>query len=289
MKGILLAGGTATRFRPATQTVSKQLLCVYDKPLIYYPLTTLFEIGVREIAIITTAEMEHSYRGLLGDGSRFGAEFTYLTQPEPRGIAQAFLIARRFIEKENVCLILGDNIFLNADVERISSTAKAADGAYILALFHRNPSQYGVVSFSRRGKLLLLEEKPQKPQSHFIVPGLYFYDSSVVRVAEDLPLSARGELEITDINKHYWKKSNLHVIRLGKGARWFDAGCPEELYRATRAIRRKQKQMGKLIGCPEEVAYRQGWIGRRELEWSIEQNRYSAYGQYLFRLARDRQ
>lgn len=284
MKGILLAGGKATRFRPATQAVSKQLLCVYDKPLIYYPLTMLIEMGIQEIAIIAAGETVDVYRKLLGDGSQLGAAFTYLTQPEPGGIAQAFLIARHFIGKEKVCLLLGDNIFLNAHPNRIAAMAANTDNAYILALPHRNPSQYGVVSCSRRGEILSIEEKPQKPQSHFIVPGLYFYNASVVQAAENLQISPRGELEITDVNKYYWKKSALKVIYPSKKTKWFDAGCPEDLYHAARVVRQKQKQTGKQIGCPEEAAFRQGWIGRRELEQSMRQNCHSAYGQYLMEL-----
>lgn len=284
MKGILLAGGMAKRFRPATQVVSKQLLCVYDKPLIYYPLTTLLEMGIRDIAIIATEKTVDIYRKLLGDGSRFGAALTYLTQPEPGGVAQAFMIARRFIGEDHVCLLLGDNIFINTHLDLISSVAAATEGAYILAVRHRTPSQYGVVAFTRRGKIISLVEKPQKPQSHFIIPGLYFYDASVVQVAENLPVSPRDELEITDVNKQYWQKKRLHVARLSQGTHWFDAGCPEELFKAARYVRNRQKQTGKLIGCPEEAAYRKGWIGWRELEWSAGQNRHSLYGKYLIRL-----
>lgn len=189
IKGILLAGGKVTRFRPATQAVSKQLLCVYDKPLIYYPLTMLIEMGIQEIAIIAAGETVDVYRKLLGDGSRFGTTFTYLTQPKPGGIAQTFFIARHFIGKEKVCLLLGDNIFLNAHPNRIAAMAANTDNAYILALPHRNPSQYGVVSCSRRGEVLSIEEKPQ---SHFIVPGLYFYNASVVQTAENLQVSPEG-------------------------------------------------------------------------------------------------
>ena len=284
MKGILLAGGTAKRFRPATQVVSKQLLCVYDKPLIYYPLTTLLEMGIRDIAIIAAEETVDIYRKLLGEGSRFGAALTYLTQPEPGGVAQAFLIARHFIGEDPVCLLLGDNIFINTHLDLISSVAAATEGAYILAVRHRTPSQYGVVAFTRSGKILSIEEKPEKPQSRFIVPGLYFYDASVVQVAEKLPVSARGELEITDVNQRYWQDEKLHVYRLSRGSRWFDAGSPEELFKAARYVRNRQKQTGKLIGCPEETAYRKGWIGWRELEWSAGQNRHSLYGKYLIRL-----
>ena len=284
MKGILLAGGTAKRFRPATQVVSKQLLCVYDKPLIYYPLTTLLEMGIRDIAIIAAEETVDIYRKLLGEGSRFGAALTYLTQPEPGGVAQAFLIARHFIGEDHVCLLLGDNIFINTHLDLISSVAAATEGAYILAVRHRTPSQYGVVAFTRSGKILSIEEKPEKPQSRFIVPGLYFYDASVVQVAEKLPVSARGELEITDVNQRYWQDEKLHVYRLSRGSRWFDAGSPEELFKAARYVRNRQKQTGKLIGCPEETAYRKGWIGWRELEWSAGQNRHSLYGKYLIRL-----
>ena len=284
MKGILLAGGTAKRFRPATQVVSKQLLCVYDKPLIYYPLTTLLEMGIRDIAIIAAEETVDIYRKLLGEGSRFGAALTYLTQPEPGGVAQAFLIARHFIGEDHVCLLLGDNIFINTHLDLISSVAAATEGAYIWAVRHRTPSQYGVVAFTRSGKILSIEEKPEKPQSRFIVPGLYFYDASVVQVAEKLPVSARGELEITDVNQRYWQDEKLHVYRLSRGSRWFDAGSPEELFKAARYVRNRQKQTGKLIGCPEETAYRKGWIGWRELEWSAGQNRHSLYGKYLIRL-----
>ncbi len=284
MKGILLAGGTAKRFRPATQVVSKQLLCVYDKPLIYYPLTTLLEMGIRDIAIIAAEETVDIYRKLLGDGSRFGAALTYLTQPEPGGVAQAFLIARHFIREEHVCLLLGDNIFINIHLDRIFPVAAGAEGAYILAVRHGKPEHYGVVSFTKGGRILSLEEKPQKPRSRYIVPGLYFYDASVVGAAEKLPVSARGELEITDVNQRYWQDEKLHVFRLGRGTRWFDAGSPEDLFKAARYVRNRQKQTGKLIGCPEEAAYRKGWIGWRELEWSAGQNRHSLYGKYLIRL-----
>lgn len=284
MKGILLAGGTAKRFRPATQVVSKQLLCVYDKPLIYYPLTTLLEMGIRDIAIIAAEETADIYRKLLGDGSRFGAAFTYLTQPEPNGVAQAFLIARHYIREERVCLLLGDNIFINTHLDRILTVVAAAKGAYILAVRHDKPEQYGVVLFTKGGRVLSLEEKPPKPRSCYIVPGLYFYDASVVGVAEKLPVSARGELEITDVNQRYWQNEKLHVFRLDRGVHWFDAGSPEDLFKAARYVRNRQKQTGKLIGCPEEAAYRRGWIGRRELEWSAEQNLHSSYGQYLIEL-----
>lgn len=284
MKGILLAGGTAKRFRPATQVVSKQLLCVYDKPLIYYPLTTLLEMGIRDIAIIAAEETVDIYRKLLGDGSRFGAAFTYLTQPEPGGVAQAFLIARRYIREERVCLLLGDNIFINTHLDGIFPVAAAAEGAYILAVRHGKPEQYGVVSFTKGGRILSLEEKPLKPRSCYIVPGLYFYDASVVGVAEKLRVSARGELEITDVNQRYWQNEKLHAFRLGRGVHWFDAGSPEDLFKAARYVRNRQKQTDKLIGCPEEAAYRRGWISRRELEWSAEQNLHSSYGQYLIEL-----
>ena len=284
VKGILLAGGQATRFRPATQVVSKQLLCVYDKPLIYYPLTTLLEMGIRDIAIIAGEETTDIYRKLFGDGSRLGAAFTYLTQPEPGGIAQAFLLAHCFIGEERVCLMLGDNIFIGAHLNRISSEAAAVGGAYILAVRHGKPEQYGVVSFTKSGRILSLEEKPLKPRSCYIVPGLYFYDASVVGVAEKLRVSARGELEITDVNQRYWQNEKLHAFRLGHGVHWFDAGSPEDLFKAARYVRNRQKQTDKLIGCPEEAAYRRGWIGRRELEWSAEQNLHSSYGQYLIAL-----
>ena len=241
-------------------------------------------MGIRDIAIIATEETVDIYRKLLGDGSRFGAALTYLTQPEPGGVAQAFLIARHFIGEDHVYLLLGDNIFINTHLDRISSVAAATEGAYILAVRHRTPSQYGVVAFTRSGKILSIEEKPEKPQSRFIVPGLYFYDASVVQVAEKLPVSARGELEITDVNQRYWQDEKLHVFRLGRGTRWFDAGSPEDLFKAARYVRNRQKQTGKLIGCPEEAAYRKGWIGWRELEWSAGQNRHSLYGKYLIRL-----
>lgn len=284
MKGILLAGGMAKRFRPATQVVSKQLLCVYDKPLIYYPLTTLLEMGIRDIAIIATEETVDIYRKLLGDGSRFGTALTYLVQPEPGGVAQAFLIARHFIREEHVCLLLGDNIFINTHLDRIFPMAAATEGAYILAVRHGKPEQYGVVSFTKGGRILSLEEKPQKPRSSYIVPGLYFYDASVVGVAKKLPVSPRGELEITDVNQRYWHNEKLHVSRLSRGTRWFDAGSPEGLFKASQYIRNSQRRTGSLIGCPEEIAYRRGWIGRRELERSAEDNHHSQYGRYMMRL-----
>lgn len=281
MKGIVLAGGMATRFHPATQVVSKQLLCVYDKPLIYYALTSLFSMGIRNIALITTEQSVEDYRNLLGDGRRFGVEFTYLTQSYPGGIAQAFLIASRFLEDSHVCLILGDNIFIDAELSNVCTIAGEGDGAFVLAARHRHPSQYGVIS--RHKNIISLEEKPHKPQSHYIVPGLYFYDTSVIEMAKLTPVSRRGELEITDINKQYLEKEKLNVVRLNKNARWFDAGSPENLYRAARLVRHKQRT-GHLCGCPEAVAYRKGWIGKHELEWSINQNCNSYYGKYLKKL-----
>lgn len=284
MKGILLAGGKATRLYPATQVVSKQLLCVYDKPLIFYPLTTLFELGIWDIAIITAAETADTYRRLLGDGSRFGASFTYLIQPEPGGIAQAFLIAKHFIKKESVCLLLGDNIFVDMHPASVLFGSGTLIGAHIFALPHCRPEDFGVVSFTGRGEVLSLEEKPENPKSRYIIPGLYFYDASVIQTAKDLTVSARGELEITDVNRHYLRANKLYVSRLKRKTHWFDAGSPEELFRAAQYIRRRQKRTGRLVGCPEETAYRMGWIGQEELLYSVKGNSQSQYEQYLKKL-----
>src|SRR5450830_1157446 len=266
MKGIILAGGKGTRLYPLTMGISKQLLPVYDKPMIYYPLSMIMLAGICEILIITTPEDQQQYQHLLKDGSQWGLNFTYAIQAEPRGLADAFIVGKDFIGGDAACLILGDNIFYGqglADVLR--SAATQTEGATIFAYPVRDPERYGVVEFDENYKALSLEEKPKEPKSNYAVPGIYFYDKNVTKYAEQLEPSPRGEIEITDINKRYLKEGNLRVKVLGRGVAWLDAGTHESLLQASMFIQAVEERQGMQISCPEEIAYRMGFIDEADL------------------------
>ena len=285
MKGIILAGGTGSRLHPLTRGVSKQLLPVYNKPMIYYPLSTLMLAGVREILIITTPEEQDSFKRALGSGAQLGLRFDYANQPRPEGIAQAFIIGRSFIGKDRVALALGDNIFYGAHLSDLLKDAASHErGATVFGYQVRDPQRYGVVEFNAAGQAVSLEEKPKKPRSNFAVTGLYFYDNDVPELAAALKPSARGELEITDINKAYLKRGLLRVQKLPRGVAWLDTGTHEALMQASNFIQAIEERQGLMVACPEEIAYRLGYIGRDELGGLIRTMTSSAYGQYLSHL-----
>jgi glucose-1-phosphate thymidylyltransferase len=285
MKGIILAGGKGTRLHPLTISISKQLLPVYDKPMVYYPLSMLMLAGIQEILVISTPDALPSFRELLGEGEKWGLEFSYLEQDKPRGLADAFLVGKEFISGEPVCLILGDNIFFGHGLpSSLRKASKLTQGALIFAYPVRDPERYGVVEFDENGKALSIEEKPSKPRSHYAVPGIYFYDGRVVEHAERLKPSDRGELEITDLNCVYMEKDELNVETLGRGVAWLDAGTHESLLQAAQFVQTLEERQGMMISCPEEIAYRMGFIDRSML---LEQARSinNQYGDYLIRLA----
>ncbi len=287
MKGIILAGGRGTRLAPLTHAVSKQLLPVYDKPMIYYPLAMLMEAGIREILVIVTPESLSAFRALLGSGEQWGVRFTYAVQPEPRGLAEAFLIGREFIADEPVCLILGDNIFYGHRLaDTVRSAAQLREGAQIFGYRVRDPARYGVVELDDEGRPVSIEEKPVKPRSRLAVPGMYFYDPDVVRIAEGLRPSARGELEITDVNRAYLEAGRLRVEVLGRGVAWLDAGTFESLLHASNLVEALEERQGVLICCPEEVAYRLGYIDAAELRRQALAYD-NAYGRHLLELLED--
>jgi glucose-1-phosphate thymidylyltransferase len=286
MKGIILAGGRGTRLHPLTLTVSKQLLPVYDKPMIYYPLSMLMLAGIREILVIAMPDQLPAFHGLLGDGSKWGLNFEYAEQPEPRGLAEAYLIGEGFIGGEKVCLILGDNIFYGHGLpEQLRKGAALEEGALIFAYAVRDPERYGIVEFDRDGNVLSIEEKPLKPRSDYAVPGIYFYDNTVVQAAKGLLPSARGELEITDLNKVYLERGQLRVIEIGRGVAWLDAGTHASLLRAATFVQTLEERQGMMISCPEEIAYRMGFIDSDQLRSLAEEVSQNAYGEYLLRLA----
>ena len=286
MKGIVLAGGKGTRLYPMTQVVSKQLLPIYDKPMIYYPLSVLLLAEIKEILIISTPSDLPIYQRLLGDGSRFGVEFSYQVQEKPRGLADAFILGEEFIGDENVCLILGDNIFYGQDFTRILNTAKQrTSGATIFGYPVKEPSAFGVVEFDKDKKVLSIEEKPAKPKSNFAVPGLYFYDNKVVSIAKNIEPSNRGELEITAVNNVYLERGELRVSLMGRGMAWLDTGTPEGMLKASEYVEAVQSRQGFYISCLEEIAWRRGVITVNQLRQIGEELKMTDYGKYLLSLA----
>lgn len=285
MKGIILAGGTGSRLYPLTKSVSKQLLPVYDKPMIYYPLSTLMLAGIRDILIISTPQDLPSFERLLGDGSAFGIELTYAEQPRPEGLAQAFIIGREFIGTDDVCMVLGDNLFHGASFAAQLAAARDNVTQHRLATIFgypvSDPTRYGVVALDASGKPTDIEEKPQHPKSNLAVVGLYFYPNDVVQVAQSITPSERGELEITAVNDYYLQQQQLSVISLGRGFAWLDTGTHEALMEATNYVSVIQKRQGLVIACLEEIAFHQGWITLAQLQAAVDQQRGSTYGQYL--------
>lgn len=289
MKGIILAGGSGTRLYPITMAVSKQLLPIYDKPMIYYPLSTLMLAGIREILVITTPQDQAQFQRLLGDGSQYGLRLSYAAQPSPDGLAQAFIIGREFVGKDNVALVLGDNIFYGHGLpEDLRRASQRQEGATVFAYQVRDPERYGVVEFDSESRAISLEEKPKAPRSFWAVTGLYFYDNRVLDVAANLKPSERGELEITDVNRVYLEWNALHVEKLGRGIAWLDTGTHESLHQASGFIQTLQERQGLMVSCLEEIAYHEGWMSADDVRRIAEPMKKNEYGQYLLRMIEHR-
>ncbi len=285
MKGIVLAGGAGSRLHPITRGVSKQLLGIYDKPMIYYPLSTLMLAEIRDILIITTPEDQPNFQRLLGDGSQFGVRLSYAVQPSPDGLAQAFLIGADFIGSDPVALVLGDNIFYGANLSTLLKKAVSRkSGATVFGYYVRDPERFGVVEFDAAGKAVSIEEKPAHPRSNYAVTGLYFYDNDVVEIARHIKPSARGELEITSVNNEYLKRGDLHVEKLARGYAWLDTGTHESMLDAANFIRTIESRQGLQVACLQEIAYNNGWMTREEVRESIQDMMKTEYGQYLARM-----
>jgi len=291
MKGIVLAGGAGTRLYPSTTVVSKQLLPIYDKPMIYHPVSVLMLAGIKDILIISTPECLPDFKKLLGDGSQFGVNFSYIEQPKPEGLAQAFILGEEFIGKDNVCLVLGDNIFygqnFSSTLQNIVKATKDNGGATIFGYHVKDPQRFGVIEFDKQGKVLSLEEKPQNPKSNYAATGLYFYDNKVVEYAKALKPSSRGELEITDLNKVYLEKNNLNVELLGRGFAWLDTGTHSSLLQAGQYVHTIEENQGVKIACLEEIAYRMGFLTRQDLVKIAQQYPKNEYYQYVARVANE--
>ncbi|HEX5477665.1 MAG TPA: glucose-1-phosphate thymidylyltransferase RfbA [Burkholderiales bacterium] len=289
MKGLILAGGSGTRLYPVTQVVSKQLLPVYDKPMVYYPLSTLMLAGIRDILVISTPQDTPRFEELLGDGGKWGLHLQYKVQPKPEGLAQAFVLGREFIGRDSVALVLGDNIFHGHDLtDLLKRASERKSGATVFAYPVNDAERYGVIEFDARGKAVSIEEKPKQPRSRYAVVGLYFYDNRVLEIAAGLKPSARGELEITDVNRAYLARGELEVVPMGRGMAWLDTGTHETLLEASHFIETIERRQGLKIACPEEIAYRMGFIGAAELRKLAEPMAGSKYGQYLLRTLEER-
>ena len=285
MKGIVLAGGAGSRLHPITLGVSKQLLAVYDKPMIYYPISVLMLAGIRDILIITTPEDQASFQRLLGDGSRYGVKLTYAVQPRPEGLAQAFIIGKEFIGDDNVALVLGDNIFYGAHLSKlVKAAAERKDGATVFGYYVCDPERFGVVEFDKDGNAVSIEEKPQNPKSNYAVTGLYFYDNDVVEIAETIKPSARGELEITAVNNAYLERGKLHVETLGRGYAWLDTGTHQSMLEAANFIHTIETRQGLQVACLEEIAFENKWLTAEELRNNIKDMLKTDYGKYLMRI-----